>query len=255
MPTEPLARSERRLLAGALALLALAVAGPHVAQHADYHAFADRRLLAGIPFAGDVLSNVAFAAAGLAGLWRLVRASLDPVQRALGCLACTGLLLTAAGSSWYHWQPDAAGLLVDRLAMTVAFAGVLGIAACRISARAGVMTAAAIALAAPLALAVFAAGGNLLPWSVLQAGGLVLLLVIAALPPDGAYVRWGWVAAGYVLAKLFEIQDHAIWELTGHAVSGHSIKHVVAALAAAPLFLAWQPCGQQNATRQPLRAA
>jgi hypothetical protein len=29
----------------------------------------------------------------------------------------TGLLLTAAASSWYHWQPDDAGLAVDRCGM------------------------------------------------------------------------------------------------------------------------------------------
>lgn len=247
MPTERLTIAERRLLAGALALLALAIAGPHVAQHADYHAFADQRLLWVVPNAGDVLSNLAFAAVALTGLWRLARAHLDTVQRVLGGLACAGLLLTAAGSSWYHWQPDAARLLVDRLAMTVAFAGLVGIAACRIGDRAAIAAAAAIAMAAPLALAIFAASGNLLPWAVLQAGALVLLLVLAAMPAGGALpVRWGWVVAGYVLAKLLEVQDHAIWELTGHAVSGHSAKHVVAALAVTPLLTAWQPIGKPS---------
>jgi hypothetical protein len=256
MQTGPLTTSERRLLGGVLALVALAIAGPDVAQHVDYHAFADRRLLWGVPCAGDVLSNLAFAVAALAGAWHLAHAQLHRVQRSLGVVACAGLLLTAAGSSWYHWQPDAAGLLVDRLSMTVAFAGVLGIAACRISERAGIAVAALIAIAAPVSLAVFAASGNLLPWAVLQGGGLVLLLVLAAMPTGNALpVRWGWVVAAYAVAKLLELQDHLVWELTGQLVSGHSLKHVVAALAVAPLFTAWRARGAHNAAKAPLQAA
>jgi hypothetical protein len=238
---------ETRLLAAIAAALVLAAAGPHVAQPEHYHHFADQRLLWGLPCFGDVLSNLAFAAVAIPGAFRLAQAQLDRVQRTLGALACTGLLLTAAGSTWYHWQPDAAGLLADRLAMSVAFAGVLGLAACRVSRRAGGALAVFLLGAAPLALLGFDRTGNLLPWVVLQAGGLVLLVAMAWIEPgDTVPVRWGWVVAGYVVAKAFEVQDHAVWAATGALVSGHTLKHLVAALAVVPVIAAWQPAAHRQ---------
>mgnify|MGYP000426183297 CR=1 FL=1 len=56
----------------ALSLLAIvACGGPHMAQYAHYHGFADQRTAWGVPCAGDVLSNLPFAAMGVWGLWRL----------------------------------------------------------------------------------------------------------------------------------------------------------------------------------------
>jgi len=66
----PLTQRETSLAAAVLGLVALF--GPALEQPADYHAFADQRTLAGIPHALDVLSNLAFASWGWAGL-RLMR--------------------------------------------------------------------------------------------------------------------------------------------------------------------------------------
>ncbi len=43
---------------------------------------------------------------------------------------------------------------------------------------------------------------------------------------------WALVLLAYGAAKLLETNDHAIYELTSHWVSGHSLKHVVASMAA-----------------------
>jgi mono/diheme cytochrome c family protein len=40
------------------------------------------------------------------------------------------------------------------------------------------------------------------------------------------------------LAKLFEGADHAVFEATGQWVSGHSLKHLLAAGAALPVLAA-----------------
>ena len=47
--------------------------------------------------------------------------------------------------------------------------------------------------------------------------------------------RWPWAA---VLALLLELADHAIYAWTSQLVSGHSLKHAVASLAAWPVILA-----------------
>jgi hypothetical protein len=229
------------LLALALALL-VACFGPALAQQAHYHDFADQRVLWGVPFAMDLLSNVPFAVGGVWGLVtlrRLPARTPSPAQRALAALFFVGLILTALCSSVYHWQPDNAGLTLDRLGMVVAFAGLMGLAvADRISARAGVMTAGAVLLLGPLSVAVWATSGNLLPWVVLQAGGMLLVLLLATCKPvAGAWgLPLGAVIALYTLAKLLELGDHAVFAWTGGLVSGHSLKHVAAALAAWPVI-------------------
>ena len=68
-----LTRNEALMLAVCLALTALAVFGPHLANPPHAHDFADQRALWGIPHALDVLSNLPFAIAGWWGLATLRR--------------------------------------------------------------------------------------------------------------------------------------------------------------------------------------
>jgi len=243
-PMPRTARLEAGLLCAALALLALAVFGPMLPASAHQHGFADQRTWAGLPCALDVLSNLPFALAGawgLAVLQRLRGGVVDAATRATATLFCVGLLCTALGSAWYHGRPDDAGLLWDRLGMSVAFAGLLGLAAAsRVSARAGRVTAAAVLMAAPLAVAWWAHAGNLLPWAVVQLGGMVLVLVLACLPrrPGALALNLLAVIAWYGAAKLFEAADHAVFAATGGWVAGHTLKHLCAAGAALPVLAA-----------------
>src|SRR5262245_36591411 len=66
-----------------VATVALLVHGP-IAQFEDYHAFADQSVLWGVPHAGDVLSNVAFAWVAWWGLLRL-RVPRGAANRAVPC--------------------------------------------------------------------------------------------------------------------------------------------------------------------------
>ena len=239
-----LSRAEAGLLLGMAALLALALFGPVLPASAHQHTLADQRALWGIPCALDVLSNLPFAIAGLWGLVTLRRVApgmLDAPSRALASLFFAGLVCTAAGSALYHWHPQDAGLLWDRLGMVLPFAGLLGLAgASRVSARAGAAAAGTVLLAGSLAVLWWSHSGNLLPWAVVQLGGMLVVLALACLPRrDGALaLHLGAVMALYALAKLFEAADHAVFEATGQAVSGHSLKHVLAAAAAWPVLAA-----------------
>lgn len=239
-----LKNQEMMLIAAALGLLALVAFGPFITQPAHQHAFADQRIWQGIPYAMDVLSNLSFAMWGLAGafaLFGLPKRAKQNTENALAGLFFAGLVLTAVVSSWYHLQPDDAGLGVDRLGMVIAFAGLLGLAvAGRISHRAGAAMAATVLLLGPMSVWFWLASGNVLPWLVIQFGGIAIILWMAfSKPLHGALaVRWGVVIAVYVIAKLLEAADHQIYELTSHVISGHSLKHLVASFAAWPVVTA-----------------
>jgi hypothetical protein len=241
-PHTPISRVELALLLALAVACLVACFGPAVAQHAHYHAFADQRAWWHVPFTMDVLSNVPFAVGGIWGLIALQRvqpAAPMNAQRCLAALFFGGLILTSICSGLYHWQPDNAGLVVDRLGMVVAFAGLLGLAAAeRVSARAGWVVAGTVLLLGPLTVGVWANTGNLLPWAVLQGGGMLLIVAFALCKPaSGAWgIRLSVVIAVYTLAKVLELGDHMVFEWTHGLISGHSLKHAVAALAAWPVI-------------------
>ncbi len=248
-----LSPAETGLLSAFIVSIAVACFGPSVAQFDHYHAFADQRTLWGLPYAMDVLSNIPFAVMGAWGLQRLRAFSLQPAQRLLAALFFAGLLLTALCSSYYHLQPDNAGLAIDRMGMLATFAGLMGLAvADRITIRAGLCTAAVVVALGPVAVYSWATTGNLLPWSVVQGGGMLLIVVLALRKPvTGA---WGMplaaVIAWYALAKLLELGDQQVLDLTQGLVSGHTLKHLTAAMAAWPVIAVMQNGAQTHSGPQ-----
>lgn len=248
----------------ALALLtwlmgALAFFGPAFQQPAHYHDFADQRIWGALPHAMDVLSNLPFALWGVAGGWALVRAlhwrAVSGPQAGLAGLFFVGLIVTTGVSSYYHWQPDNAGLAWDRMGMVLAFAGLIGLATVQaVTARAGIVLAAVLVILGLVAVQVWAVTGNLLPWAVLQGGGMVFILAATGLrplqPESHLKIRWTWVIGLYALAKMLELADVAVFEFTNQLISGHSLKHIVASFSAWPVWLA--VC---TATRQRLESS
>jgi hypothetical protein len=206
-----------------------------------YHEFADRRAMLGIANFLDVASNVGFLLAGVAGLFVVTRRQTrfeSEVERWPYAVFFLGLLLTAAGSAYYHLAPDNARLFWDRLPMTIAFMSLVAAQiADRISVRAG------LALLVPMLIVGVASvvywrateqagAGNVMPYGLLQGYSAVILLVIAWLYPS-RYTRGSdiyWVFAAYALAKLVEWLDREILAL-GNLVSGHTVKHLAAAAA------------------------
>jgi hypothetical protein len=235
-------REEVVLLGSVLVALAFARWGPVVPQHVQYHDFADQRTWLGLPCAMDVLTNLPFAVAGLWGLGRaavMQQADGWTVRLGLTQLFFAGLVLTFVGSSYYHLQRDDSGLAWDRAGMVGAFAGLLGMAvADRISTRAAAAMAAMVTGAGLMSVSHWASTGNLLPWVVVQGGGMLLVFMLALRPP----VAQAWqlplvaVTSFYALAKLFELGDAVVFAATNGWISGHSLKHVFAAAAAWPVL-------------------
>lgn len=244
----------------AFVLLAFLAAAwlPPVMLPDGYHAFADQRGWLGLPHAMDVLTNLPFAITGafmFRTAWR-ARGHLSAVQWSLACLTGVGLLATSLCSSIYHLWPNASGLTLDRLGMVLVFTGVLGLAAAtRVSDRAGGLLAFGVGVLGPLAAMWDLLTMNMTPWAVLQGGGLMLLLAFTMRPVRPGAVRIGlWFILGsYTLAKLLELADAPVLVLTQEFISGHSAKHLVAAMALWPMAMAfWRmaPRGQAMESRK-----
>lgn len=225
------------------AAAAVALLVPPVAQWPEYHDFADRRAWLGIPNFADVVSNLLFTLVGLMGLRRLARDRgrlfLDPREAVPWSVFFLGLVILGPASAWYHLAPDNAGLMVDRLAMSVVFMAWLAIHLSeRLAPRLGLL-----ALPWLLALGAWAvlywygselAGrGDLRPWGFVQFWPVLLILfLIWRTPPRysrGADVPA--VFAFYAAALLAEWLDRPVLEWTG-LISGHTLKHGLAALGA-----------------------
>ncbi len=229
------------LLALVAAGIAVALLAPPIPQDPGYHDFADHAPLLGIPAGLNVLSNLLFLWAGVAGLHALfVARRLAIAARVLPAYATfiAALLLVAAGSAYYHIAPANASLAWDRLAMTLAFMSfttiLLAERVCENFARRlfPLLLAAGIASIVYWRLTDGGDGGDLRAYALIQFLPLALAPLILALYParfTRPHELW-WVLVWYGVAKACELLDHEIYSALGF-ISGHSLKHLAAGIA------------------------
>jgi hypothetical protein len=199
--------------------------GPAIQQDESYHQFADQRTMLGIPNFWNVVSNFGFAIVGAMGLFRF----RDWTSRIL----FLGVLLTAAGSAFYHWAPDDARLVWDRLPMTVVFMALLSMVI-RIwfDERLGGILLAPLLIFGIATIYWWRSTGDLKPYGVAQFGPMLVLLPAMFFSRT---VRGLWpVLVLYAIAKLGEQYDGEIYRWA--VLSGHTWKHLFAALATYGIF-------------------
>ena len=222
------ARPNLALYLAGILILAMLAYGP-IPQLVNYHQFADQRIVLGLPHGGDVLSNFAFLAAAAYGAFRMRSASrVHPAQ----ALFVAALALTAAGSTWYHLAPDNVRLVWDRLPIALACAALLAAAIKEAYPRLLVVLA-ALVLFGLFSVWWWAATGDLRPYLLIQLTPLVLIPLLQWQSRAPIAQRTAFVMAIilYVVAKMCELADLPIYEAFG-ALSGHTLKHLMAALAA-----------------------
>ena len=211
------------LMGASLAALLLL---PPILQDQDYHQFADVRALFGIPNVWNVISNLPFVVIGAVGLAQCR-------DDAATIIIFFGILLTGFGSSYYHWSPNDDTLFWDRLPMALAFMAILANAVAeRLSAKAGAILLWPLLAIGVFSLLVWRWNGDLRLYGWVQFFPLLALpLMFLLLPPKyTGTLYWIVAAALYALAKVLEHFDDAIYSI-GHFVSGHTLKHLVAATA------------------------
>jgi hypothetical protein len=247
----------RALLAASLfAIIAVFLFVDPYPQPQSYHAFADDRTLLGVANFWNVATNAMFLIPGIAGLWMLRSAACPGILPALNPayhILFTGVLLTAFGSGWFHLAPNNDTLFWDRLPMTIAFMSLFAII---------VGEHISVNLGKNLLWPLLAIGAvSVLYWDYsesqntgdLRLYGLVQFLPLLLIPAilltyRSVFDRTGfiWIVfLLYALAKVCEMLDAALYNL-GAVISGHSVKHVFAALG--PIVLIYG--GMQRRLRQ-----
>ncbi|CAA6660591.1 unnamed protein product [Spirodela intermedia] len=187
--------------AAVVCFLVLMVVTPAIPQSQEYHQFADqRRLFLGIPNTLNVISNFPFLVVGIIGL----------ILCEIWGWTCffLGVAAVAFGSSYYHLDPDDATLVWDRLPMTIAFTSIVAIFIIeRVNETTGTTSILPLVAAGAVSILYWRLFDDLRPYAVVQ---FVPCIAIPAM--DVVVYRW-----------------------TGHVISGHTLKHLSAAMV--PVFL------------------
>jgi hypothetical protein len=156
-----------------------------------------------------------------------------------------GAVLLGLGSGYYHLEPGNARLLWDRLAIMLAFmAWFSAIVAERVSLRSGlrmlpIFVVAGLGSAAWWGWSEARGMGDLRFYLLMQLLPMLLVpLLLRLYPPRYSGGRTILAVVGlYLLALLFDLGDRPVFALSGGLVSGHTLKHGVAALAVAVVAL------------------
>ena len=234
-------------------LLAWILFSPPIPQSVEYHDFADQRTFGGIPHFWNVVSNLPFAVIGLAGCAWLVRGSTrisafrEPCERRAYFTFFFGEFLTCFGSAYYHAAPDNSTLVWDRLVFSLLLTSFFTIITTEfVDQRVG------RALLAPMVLTglfsvlwwhwtELAEQGDLRFYIVVQFYPVLVVPFIIAL--FRSHYTLGWMFflswALYGVAKICEVLDRPLYELTG-LWSGHTFKHFIAAASTACVLYALQ---------------
>lgn len=204
---------------------------------AHFMNFADKRAMLGVDNAIDVLTNIGFLVVALLGLRAVAQSPAaddgDKARRLTGFITFAAVLATAFGSTWFHLNPTHETLLWDRLPMAIGFSSLVCLLIVdRISARAGLWMLGGLTTFALWSIYQWQYLNFATPYTALQVGSILAVLLMAWLHSKGRIAnRYIWLTAlGYVIAKVFEALDRPLFELTGF-ISGHSLKHIMAALA------------------------
>jgi hypothetical protein len=231
-----MSKSEISFLTGLIILILLAIFLPSIEQNQNYHNFANQRVLFGVNNAFDTLSNLAFIIVGALGLVNFYNNQYVKISNSFSVilnLFFISIILIGLGSSFYHLSPNDFTLVFDRLAMSLVFASILAMLAyLKISPRFGLHTLAELLILAPLTVLIWKFNGNLTPYVVLQFGGIILVILTLLLTKTRMQGPcFTSLIILYSAAKLVEFYDEKIFNLSQNLISGHTLKHLIAALA------------------------
>lgn len=209
-------------------LIGFAIKEP-ILQDECYHSFSDQVTILGIPHFWNVVSNLPFLIVGVMGMILLKKMRRNNPQFFIFFL---GIALVSLGSGYYHYWPDSATLIWDRLPMTVAFTALVSIVISEfIDDRLGRRLLYPLVILGIVSIAYWVMTEDLRLYALVQFYPILSIPVVLILfrsektSPKGFWLLLLW----YIFAKLFEHFDHQIHDSI-YLMSGHPLKHVAASI-------------------------
>ncbi len=217
-----------------------------IAQDPAYHEFADQRYLNGITNFHNTISNLAFLMSGFFGLLALASLPMSIARgRAPWFNAVTwfyiSVMLTGLGSTYYHLSPDNEHMLWDRIPITLTIMSLLSAFIADRFDNSGpphfhlpILLLIGIASALYWAYSEASGQGDLRAYAVVQFLPIFIMAYLCLGYSPGTWLsrrKLGLMILLYAFAKICENEDQLIFLLTSGAISGHSLKHYLGALA------------------------
>ena len=210
-----------------------------IAQDLAYHKFADMRNMLGFNNFFDVASNLPFIAVGLLGMFSLYK------YWGVSCswswlILFLSILFVALGSSYYHLNPENKTLTWDRMPMAIGFMALFVIVLSDYvnnKLEKWLLIPMCMLGAASVLYWHITDDLRIYAWVQFVSMALLLIIVFTYKPNqlDTKYILYAFVF--YILSKIAEHYDQHIFELLNEIVSGHTIKHLLAAAATFCLYI------------------
>jgi len=200
-----------------------------------YHDFADQRSYFGVANFWNVISNLPFLIVGCLGLFNIYyskRINLLADLKSSYTLFFIGIFMVALGSSYYHALPSNNSLVWDRLPMTIAFMSLFSIVIGEyISPKLGKTLLWPLIILGISSVVYWNNVDDLRSYIIIQfLPTLLIPLILIFFKSSYSYRSGYWLLlAAYIIAKLLEHFDSQIYDAL-YFISGHSIKHLAAAL-------------------------
>ncbi len=216
------------LLAGAIYIFQRGV----ILQDQAYHNFADQRLIWGIPNFMDTMTNLPFIIFGGIGLIYILKKP-EKEGRYSWLTFFIGLVLVGFGSGYYHLEPNDATLVWDRLPMTIGFMGIFSaIVSEHVDFKFEKYFLIPLLIVGILSVYAWVWTQDLrLYYYVQLAPMLIVPCMFFFFKSHYTHsIYYVGALAFYILAKIVEHADPQTLRATGNMMSGHSLKHIFAAL-------------------------
>lgn len=222
-----------------------------IAQNPNYHLFADQRTILSVEHFWNVVSNIPFFVFGLLGMFFIIKKHHVIHLNINSFVFYLGIFLTGIGSMYYHHQPCSETLVWDRLPMTISFMAffsiIIGDCICVTSGKRMQLPLILLGIISIIYWQMTKSKGHedLRFYALIQFLPIILIPIILLFYKSlNQFTKTYWlILMVYVIAKVCEANDEVIFHHT-QFISGHSLKHLAAALA--PLLLLRAQYKNQN---------
>jgi len=239
------------LISIAVVLFLLALIYSPIRQSRHFYDYADNRTLLGIQNFWNVISNLPFLWVGYKGLSLFTdRHSVvhEPAIASLYPFFFISMILTFFGSSYYHLTPNDFTLMLDRIPITFVFITLYCIVLSEyVSRDAGrwlffpMMVYGLLSVIYWYNSTQITGRGDMAAYVLVQVIPIIHLpLILYLFVPRFSHRQYYLYALmAYVIAKWAESNDDEIYAILG-GISGHTIKHVIAALGGYYVYLGFK---------------